>query len=194
MVTIDILKKLRETTGAGVMDCKAALKEAEGDFDKAVKIIKHKGLAVAKKKESRTAKEGVVASYIHMQGKIGVLVEVNCETDFVAKNEEFRNFVKDIAMQIAATNPSYIKKEDVPEDTVKKEIDFIKSTIKDKPEKAAEKIAEGKMQKFYQEFCLLQQPFIKDENITIKDYLAQTVAKTGENIVIRRSTRYKLGE
>lgn len=193
-MAIDALKKLRDVTGAGVMDCKAALKEAEGNFDRAIEIIRHKGLAIAKKKESRVAKEGIIGSYIHMQGEIGVLIEVNCETDFVAKNEDFKNFVKDIAMQIAATNPTYLKKEDVPQEVLNKEKDFIKSSVKDKPQGAIEKIVEGKLQKFYSETCLLEQPFIKDENVIIKDYLAQLIAKTGENLIIRRFTRYKLGE
>ncbi len=196
---IDVIKKLRETTGAGMMDCKNALKDAKGDVAKAVDILRAKGLAKAKKKSSRAAKQGLVHSYIHMGGKIGVLVEVNCETDFVARNDDFKAFTKDVAMQIAAVNPSFVKKEDVPKEIVDKEKDIIKAQLKEsggkkKPAQVIEKIVEGKLDKYYQEACLLEQPFIKDTNVKIKDLLTSLIAKIGENMSIRRFTRYQLGE
>lgn len=196
---IDVIKKLRETTGAGMMDCKNALKDAKGDVAKAVDILRTKGLAKAKNKTSRAAKQGLVHSYIHMGGKIGVLVEVNCETDFVARNDEFKAFTKDVAMQIAAANPSFVKKEDVPGEIVDKEKDIIKAQLeeaggKKKPPQVVEKIVEGKLDKYYQEACLLEQPFIKDTNVKIKDLLTSLIAKIGENMSIRRFTRYQLGE
>jgi elongation factor Ts len=191
---LDKVKLLREKTNAGMMDCKAALNEAGGDIEKAVEVLRKKGVALASKKSSRTAKQGTVASYIHMNGKIGVLVEVNCETDFVARNEEFQSFVKDLTMQIAAANPSYLSAEDVPEDVLEKEKDIIKEQNKDKPDKAQEKIVEGKLKSFYQDTCLMEQPFIKDNKVFIKDILTGLIAKTGENIVVKRFTRYQLGE
>jgi len=191
---LDKVKELREKTNAGMMDCKTALSEAKGDIDKAVEILRKKGVSLATKKSSRAAKEGIVASYIHMNGKIGVLVEVNCETDFVARNEEFKVFVKDLTMQIAAADPTYTNKEDVPEEALKKEKDIIKEQSKDKPKAALEKIIEGKLNSFYQESCLMEQPFIKDPKVFIKDLLTSVIAKTGENIVVKRFTRYQLGE
>jgi len=191
---LDKVKTLREKTNAGMMDCKSALSEAGGDIDKAVEILRKKGVSLATKKSSRSAKEGAVASYIHMNGKIGVLAEINCETDFVARNEEFKNFVKDICMQIAASNPTYMLREDVPEEVVKKEADIIKEQSKGKPEKALEKIVEGKLNSFYKEACLMEQPFIKDPKVSIKDLLTSVIAKTGENIIIKRFSRYQLGE
>lgn len=191
---LDKVKRLREKTSAGIMDCRTALKEAGGDIDKAIEILRKRGIALASKKSSRATREGTIASYIHLNGKIGVLVEVNCETDFVARNEEFRNFVKDLTMQIAASNPTYIKKEDVPGEVIDKETDIIKEQNKNKPEKALEKIIEGKLNSFYQEACILEQPFIKDPKIPVKDLLTSLIAKTGENIVIRRFIRYQLGE
>ncbi|NQT95696.1 MAG: translation elongation factor Ts [Candidatus Omnitrophica bacterium] len=191
---LDKVKKLREKTNAGMMDCKTALSEAKGNIDKAVEILRKKGVSLATKKSSRAAKEGIVASYIHMNGKIGVLVEVNCETDFVARNEEFKVFVKDLTMQIAAADPTYTNKEDVPEEALKKEKDIIKEQSKDKPKAALEKIIEGKLNSFYQESCLMEQPFIKDPKVFIKDLLTSVIAKTGENIVVKRFTRYQLGE
>lgn len=191
---LDKVKALREQTNAGMMDCKSALKEADGDVDKAVEILRKKGISLASKKSSRSAKEGAITSYIHMNGKIGVLVEVNCETDFVARNEEFRNFIKEITMQIAASNPTYITKEEVPQDAIKKEAEIIKEQNRGKPEHAQEKIVEGKLNSFYQEACLMEQPFIKDPKVSIKDLLTSIIAKTGENIIIKRFVRYQLGE
>ncbi len=176
------------------MDCKKALIETGGDIEKAVAELRKKGLAIAAKRSGRTTKEGKVDSYIHLGGKIGVLVEVNCETDFVARNEQFKEFVKDISMQIAAANPQYLNIEDVPQDLVQKEKDIFKSQAGDKPEYVVEKMLTGKLSKFYQDVCLMEQPFIKDDKITIKDYLNTIMAKIGENIVIRRFTRYQLGE
>lgn len=191
---LDKVKALREKTSAGIMDCKGALKEAGGDIDKAIEILRKRGISLASKKSSRAAKEGAVASYIHMNGKIGVLLEINCETDFVARNEDFKNLVKDLTMQIAAANPTYLKKEDVPGEVIDKEAEIIKEQNKNKPEKALGNIVEGKLNSFYQEACLLEQPFIKDPKVFIKDLLTSVIAKTGENIVIRRFTRYQLGE
>lgn len=191
---LDKVKTLREKTNAGIMDCKTALKQAGGDIDKAIEILRKRGISLASKKSSRATKEGAIASYIHLNGKMGVLVEVNCETDFVARNEEFKNFVKDLCMQIAASSPTYIKREDVPKEVIDKETDIIKEQNKNKPDKALEKIIEGKLNSFYQEACLLEQPFIKDTKISIKDLLTSLIAKTGENIVIKRFIRYQLGE
>ncbi|MEA3493775.1 MAG: translation elongation factor Ts [Candidatus Margulisiibacteriota bacterium] len=195
-ITVDIIKALREKTGCGMMDCKKALKDADGDSEKAMEILRKKGLAAAARRAGRTAAQGLIDSYVHLGGKIGVLVEVNCESDFVAKNIEFQAFVKDIAMQIAASNPSYVTKDEVPDSIVKHEADILETQAKEegKPEKAVEKIVAGRLEKFYSEICLLEQPFIKDTKISIKDLLAALVAKIGENIVIRRFTRYQLGE
>lgn len=191
---IDAIRQLRDKTNAGVLDCKKALKEADGDFNKALELLRKKGISLAREKSSRIAKQGGVASYIHTNGSIGVLVEINCETDFVARNKDFRDFSKDISMQIAASNPHYISKNDVPADVVEKEAQIIKSQIKDKPQNVVDKITEGKLEKFYEEVCLLEQPFIKDPKIKIKDLLTALIARIGENIVVRRFTRYKLGE
>jgi len=199
-ITLDLVKKLREKTGAGIGDCKEALSQSKGDMEKAVEFLRKKGLASAARKANRIAKQGLVDSYIHMGGKIGVLLEVNCETDFVARNEEFKKFVRDIALQIAATNPSYLKKEDVPSQVIDKEKAILKEQIsnsaqgKGKPDSVVEKIITGRLDKFYQEVCLLEQPFVKDPSLTVKDYLGVVVGKIGENIVIRRFTRYQLGE
>ena len=194
LIMLDAIKKLREKTNAGVLDCKKALKEAGGDLNKAIEILRKKGIALASKKASRTAKEGVIGSYLHLNHKIGVLVDVNCETDFVARNKEFKNFVKDISMQIAASHPKYVSREDVPEETVDKEKDIIKAQIKGKPANVIDKITDGKLEKFYEEACLLEQPFIRDTNIILKAYLTSVIAKTGENIIIRRFVRYQVGE
>lgn len=191
---LDKVKILREKTNAGIMDCKSALADASGDVDKAIEILRKRGISLASKKSSRAAREGLIGSYIHLNGKIGVLLEVNCETDFVARNEEFKNFVKDLSMQITAVNPSYISQEDVPEDVIEKEISIIKEQSKGKPEAALEKIVEGKLKSFYQEVCLLEQPFIKDPKVFVKDLLTSLVAKIGENIIIKRFVRYQLGE
>ena len=191
---MDAIKKLRDKTSAGVVDCKKALKEANGDVDKAIEILRKQGAVLASKKAGRAAKEGRVESYIHLGGKIGVLVEVNCESDFVARNDDFKSFVKDIAMQIAASSPLYLKKEDVPSDATKKETEIIKAQIKDKPAQAVEQITEGNLNKFYEDVCLMEQPFIKDQNLKVKDVLTSMIAKIGENIVIKRFIRYLLGE
>lgn len=191
---MDAIKKLREKTSAGVVDCKKALKESGGDIEKAVEILRKSGAALASKKLGRSAKEGRIESYIHLGGKIGVLVEINCESDFVARNDDFKSFVKDIAMQIAASSPLYLKKEDVPAEAIKKETEIIKAQIKDKSAAAVEKITEGKLNKFFEDVCLLEQPFIKDTNLKVKDVVTSMIAKIGENIVIKRFVRYMLGE
>jgi elongation factor Ts len=195
-ITAGLVKSLREKTGCGMMDCKAALKEVKGDIEAAVDVLRRKGLASVAKRAGRSAKEGIVASYIHIGGKIGVLIEVNCETDFVARNIEFQAFVKDIAMQICAQNPQYITRDDVPTAIIEHETDILRSQIlaEGKPEKVADKIVEGRMEKFYSEVCLMDQPFIKDPKVAIKDLLGELAAKIGENIVVRRFTRYQLGE
>ncbi len=193
-VSMEQVKLLREKTNAGFMDCKAALIETSGDIEKAIDVLRKKGLAIAAKKSSRAAKDGCIESYIHLGGKMGVLLEINCETDFVAKNDQFKQFVKDVAMQIAAANPQYLKIEDVPQDVIARENEIFKSQAGDKPAHIVEKMLKGKLNKFYQEVCLLEQVFIKDDKTKIKDYLASIIAKVGENIIIRRFTRYQLGE
>lgn len=196
VISAAMVKELREATGAGMMDCKNALVEANGDKEKALTILREKGLAKAAKKASRVASSGVVDSYIHMGGKVGVLVEVNCETDFVAKTADFQELVRDICLHITATNPLYLKREDVPEDVIEKEKDILrKQALREgKPEKVVEKIVSGRIEKFYKDNCLLEQPFIKDEDKTISDLLNEKIAKLGENIVIRRFVRFQLGE
>ncbi|MBU0671966.1 MAG: translation elongation factor Ts [Candidatus Margulisbacteria bacterium] len=195
-ISVESIQKLREKTSCGMMDCKKALAEANGDMEKASDILRKKGLASAAKRAGRVAAQGLVDSYIHIGGKLGVLVEVNSETDFVAKNIEFQAFVKDISMQIAASNPQYVSREDVPEGIIAHEKDILETQAKQegKPEKARQKIVEGRIEKFYSEICLLDQPYIKDPKTSIKDLLSDLVAKIGENIVIRRFTRYQLGE
>jgi elongation factor Ts len=194
-ITADAVKELREQTGAGMMDCKHALTEAKGDVGKALEILRQKGLAIALKKASREASEGLIGSYIHM-GKIGVLVEVNCETDFVAKTDEFQELVRDIAMHIAASNPSYVKREDVPPEVIEKEKQIYASQITNKPPHVVEKIIQGKLEKFYTETCLMDQIFVKDpeQKKKIKDLIVEKIAKLGENIVIKRFVRFQLGE
>jgi len=191
---LDKVKELREKTNAGVMNCKIALKEANGDIEKAVDILRKKGVSLASKKSSRTAKEGMITSYIHMNNKIGVLLELNCETDFVARNDEFVKFAKELTMQIAAANPTYITKDEVTPEDLAREREIIKEQNKNKPEHALEKIMEGKLKSYYQDICLLDQPYIKDPKVSISDLLTGVIAKTGENIVITRFTRYQLGE
>ncbi len=195
-ITGAMVKELREKTGAGMMDCKKALVATEGNVEKAIDFLREKGLASAQKKGSRVAAEGVVASYIHMGGKIGVLVEVNCETDFVAKNENFLNFVKDISMHIAASNPLYLTEEEVPQDVVDSEKAIYKAQAMNegKPENIAEKMVEGRIKKYFKEVCLMDQPFVKDMDKTIADVVQETIAAIGENIKIRRFTRYQMGE
>ena len=196
MVSAAQVKELREMTGAGMMDCKNALVHSNGDMEKAKKILREKGLAAAAKKAGRIASEGLVEAYIHGDGRIGVLVEVNTETDFAAKNQEFKAFVKDIALQIAASRPEYIKAEDVPESVVEQEKAILKAqAIKEgKPEKIAEKIVEGRISKFYKDICLLEQPFIKDPDKSVQDILNEKVSNIGENIQIRRFVCYERGQ
>jgi elongation factor Ts len=189
-----LVKQLREKTNAGMMDCKHALTEASGDLEKAETILRKKGIASAGKKASRTTKEGIVAAYIHMQGKIGVLVEVNCETDFVAKNENFREFVKDITLHIAAAHPLYVSREEVPAKTVEAERAIYEAQVKGKPANVVGKIVDGKLDKFYGTVCLREQAFIKNPDVTIGDLVKSKIAELGENIVIRRFTRYLVGE
>ncbi len=190
------VKALREKTGAGMMDCKKALAETEGNEEKAIDILREKGLAAAAKRSGRAANQGIVESYIHLGGKIGVLVEVNCETDFVARNDEFREFVRNLCLQVAATNPTYLVKEDVPEKILDKERQIIKAQAlnEGKPEKVIEKIIEGRLDKYYRENCLLEQTYVKDEDLTIHELLTNLIAKIGENIVIRRYCRFEIGE
>lgn len=195
-ITAEMVKNLRAATGVGMMDCKNALKESDGDLDKAMDFLRKKGLATAKKRAGRETKNGVVYSYIHMGGKIGVMVEVNCETDFVAKNEGFLEFAKNIAMHITATNPLAISPDDVPQEIVEKEKEIYMGQVLEmgKPENIAEKIVAGKISKFLKENCLLNQAYVKNPDITIADFLNEVIGKTGENISIRRFTRYQLGE
>lgn len=195
-ITAQMVKTLREKTGSGIMDCKSALAESNGDIDKSIEFLRKKGLAAAKKLESRATKEGVIGSYIHAGGKIGVLVEVNCETDFVAKTDVFMNLVKDIAMQVAASSPQYVRKEDVPEDLKNRELEFYKTEAKEskKPDNIVEKIAMGKLEKYLDGICLLSQPFIREPKSTVMDQMKAAVAKVGENITVKRFTRYRLGE
>jgi elongation factor Ts len=191
-----LVKELREKTGAGILDCQKALVENGNDIEKAVDYLRQKGLAAAAKKSGRETNQGLVHAYIHMGGKIGVLIEVNCETDFVARNDEFKAFVNDLALQIAAAKPLYVKREDIPKDLLDKERTIYEGQAKEmgKPPAAWPKIVEGKLEKFCQENCLMEQAFIKDPAVTIKDLLAQKIAKIGENMNIRRFTRYQLGE
>ncbi len=195
MITAEMVKELRTLTGAGMMECKNALVETGGDKEKAINLLREKGLSKASKKSERTAVEGIIDSYIHLGGKIGVLIEVNCETDFVAKNEDFKSFVRDLCLQIAAANPSYISREEVPSEIVENEKEILrKQALREgKPENIVEKIVTGKLEKFYQDNCLLEQLFVKDQEITIGELLREKVAKIGENIVIRRFTRYEVG-
>jgi elongation factor Ts len=199
-VTTQAIKALREKTGAGMMECKSALAEAGGDEEKAIEILRKRGLATATKKAGRIAAEGLVNSYIHAGGKIGVLVEVNCETDFVARGEDFRTLVHDLAMHITASEPRYISKEDVPAEVLDKEREIALEQARSDPKNASKpadvltKIVEGRLSKFYQEACLLEQPFVKDQNITVAQLVNQLIQKTGENVKIRRFTRYKMGE
>lgn len=190
------VKKLRDQTGAGMMDCKRALSECDGNHEKAVEYLRKKGIASAKKREGREVKEGVIMSYIHPGSRLGVLVEVNCETDFVAKTDDFKTLAKDIAMQIAATNPLAVDREDVPQEIVDGELDIFRTQAQDgkKPENVIEKIVQGKLEKFYQEFVLMEQNFVKEQNKTVKEYLLEVSGKLGENMNIRRFVRFQLGE
>lgn len=195
-ITATLVKELRKVTGVGMMDCKKALIESEGNIEKAKELLRKKGLATLNKRSDKIAAEGIVGSYIHLGGKIGTLVEINCETDFVAKNEDFKNLVKDMAMQITAANPTYISIEDVPSEIIAKEKEILasQSDIMKKPPELQEKIIEGRMNKFYEQICLLEQPFIKEPSIKVKDLINQKIAKIGEKIVVRRFARYVLGE
>jgi len=195
-ITAQMVREIRDRTGAPFIDCKKALEEVNGDYERAIDILRIKGLAKAAKKMGRETPEGIVASYIHAGGKIGVMAEINCETDFVARNEEFQNFAKEIAMQVAASNPSYISREDVPEAVLLREKELIRAQVIDsgKSGNVAEKIVEGKIVKYFEENCLLDQTYIRDPKIKISDLLKSLVAKVGENIVIRRFIRYQLGE
>ena len=191
-----LVKELRAKTGAGILDCQKALQDTGSDIEKAIDLLRQKGLAAAQKKAGRETKEGLISSYIHAGSKIGVLLEVNCETDFVARNEEFQAFVKELAMQIAASQPAYVKREDIPEDLVQREKTIYLAQVKEsgKPEAAWDKIVNGKLEKFYQEQCLMEQGFIKDPKVSIQDLVSQKIAKLGENISISRFTRYQLGQ
>jgi elongation factor Ts len=195
-ITSDKVKELRDKTGAGMMDCKRALAESGGNFEKAIEILRKKGAATAEKRADRAANQGLIEAYIHAGGRIGSMVELNCETDFVAKTDDFRSLARDIAMQIAAMNPRYITREDVARETVDREMDIYRTQAKNekKPEQIIEKIATGKLDKFYQEYCLVEQTFIKDSGKTIKDLVLDMMSKTGEKISIRRFKRFHLGE
>ncbi len=195
-ISAAMVKQLREKTGAGMMDCKNALSEVEGDVEKAIELLRKKGLATAQKRAGRALSEGIIQSYIHMTGKLGVIVEVNCETDFVAKNEDFQEFTKNIAMHIAATNPLGITPEDISQEIIDKEKEIYRAQALDmgKPENVVDKIVEGKLKKFYEESCLLNQPYVRDTDISIADLLNQMIAKIGENISIKRFVRYQIGE
>lgn len=194
-ITAQMIKELREITQAGMMDCKKALQETEGDMEKAIDFLREKGLAKAAKKSSRIASEGIVASYIH-GGRIGVLIEVNSETDFVSKNEEFKAFVKDMAMQVAAVNPKYVSREEVPAELIEHEREVLTEQARheNKPEKIIEKMVEGRLEKYYEEICLLDQHFIKDGDLKVQDVLNNLISKIGENIKIRRFVRFEVGE
>lgn len=196
MITAGLVKELRDKTGAGMMDCKKALMESDGDIEKAIIYLREKGLASASKKSGRIAAEGIVASYIHMGGKIGVIVEINCETDFVAKTEGFQEFAKNIAMHIAAANPSYLAEEDVPQSVIDAERQiFVHQAMNEgKPQNIAEKMVEGRLSKMYKEICLLGQQYVKNPDLSIADYLKEQIAALGENIIIRRFARFQMGE
>ena len=195
-ISTEMVKDLRQRTGAGIIDCKTALHEAKGDVEGAIEYLRRKGLATAAKKAGRIATDGLVSSYIHAGGKMGVLVEVNCETDFVARTEDFQGFVKNIAMHVAAANPQYIRREDVPVEVKEKEKRIYRDQARDsgKPEKVIDKIVEGKLERFFSEACLLEQTFIRDSDLTVREVLEATIAKVGENISIRRFARFQLGE
>ena len=194
VISAKTVMALREKTNAGMMDCKKALKEAEGDLEKAETILRKKGITKADNKSDRQTKEGIISSYIHMAGRIGVMIEVNCETDFVARNEIFQTFVKDIALHIAASNPKYLTRDDVPADLISKEREIAADQVKGKPEAIVEKIVQGKIDKIFAEQCLMGQAFIKNQDITIADFVKSKIAELGENLVVRRFVRYAVGE
>ncbi len=195
-ITADQVKTLRERTGAGMMDCKAALSETQGDMDKAIDVLRKRGLAQAQKKSGRTTSEGLVGSYIHMGGKIGVLVEVNCESDFVARTDDFQTLVKELGLQIAAAAPLYVRREDVPADVLEHEKDIYREQMKSsgKPANVIEKIVEGKLSSFYEQVCLMDQPSIRDQKVKVSDMVQATIGKLGENITVARFARFKVGE
>ncbi len=193
-ITAQLVKTLREKTNVGMMECKAALAEANGDLEAAETILRKKGIAKAEKKADRQAKDGIVASYIHLGGRVGVLIEVNCETDFVAKNENFQSFVRDITLHIAAANPKYVSRDEVPEALIAKEKEIAAEQVKGKPANIVDKIVEGKLEKIFADLCLLEQPYIKDDSKTITELVKSKIAEIGENIVIRRFVRYAVGE
>lgn len=195
-ITVTMVKELREETGAGVLDCKKALEVSNGDFEHAVEHLREKGLAAAAKRADREAKEGLIESYVHAGSRVGALLELNCETDFVARTEEFRQLAHDLAMQVVASRPQYLSKEDVPAETLEAERNKYRAQFVDsgKPDHIIDRIIEGKLQKFYEEFCLTEQPFIRDGDLTIQEVLTQAIAKLGENIVVRRFVRFALGE
>jgi len=195
-ISATMVKELRVKTGIGMMDCKKALSESNGDFEKAIEYLRKKGMSAAARRSSRAAKEGTIASYIHTGGKIGVMVEINCETDFVAKTDDFRLLTKDIAMHIAAANPLYIQPEDVPENVLEKEKDIYRSQslAEGKPEKIIDRIITGKLKKYYEDVCLLEQRFVKDLDVSVGTLINNMIAKTGENIIVRRFARFRLGE
>ena len=195
-ITSTMVKDLRVKTGAGMMDCKEALTASDGDFEKAIDCLRKKGMSAATKRSSKAAKDGTIASYIHMGGKIGVLVEVNCETDFVAKTEDFQTLAKDLSMHVAASNPLYIRADDIPEAALEREKEIYRSQLieEKKPEKIWEKIIEGKLKKYFEEVCLMDQKFIKNTDITVGTLVSNMIAKTGENIIVRRFSRFQLGE
>lgn len=193
-ITAQLVKTLREKTNVGMMECKTALKEANGDLEAAETILRKKGIAKAEKKADRQAKEGIVSSYIHLGGRVGVLIEVNCETDFVAKNENFQSFVRDITLHIAAANPKFLSREEVSPELIAKEREIAAEQVKGKPANIVDKIVEGKLEKIYSDLCLLEQPFIKDDKKTINDVVKGKIAELGENIIIRRFVRYATGE
>jgi elongation factor Ts len=192
-ITATLVNTLREKTGAGMMDCKKALVEANGNIDEAETILRKKGVASAAKKAGRAANQGLVESYIHLGGKIGVMIEVNCETDFVAKTDDFKSFCKDLCMQVAAASPLYVTRDQVPEADLAKEREIAASQVAGKPPAAIQKIVEGKLEKYYQTVCLMDQPFVKNPDQTVKDLLTERIAKLGENMLIRRFVRFQLG-
>jgi elongation factor Ts len=193
-ITATDVKKLRDATGAGMMECKAALTEANGDFDAAMTLLRKRGLASAAKKAGRTTSEGLIGHYIHMGGKIGVLVEINCESDFVARTDKFQELTREIAMHIAAASPTYVRREDVPADLIEREKEIYRDQVKDKPAQVIEKIVEGKLNSYYQQFCLMEQASVRDPNVTIAQLVQDAIRILGENITIARFTRMKVGE
>lgn len=195
-ITSTMVKELRTKTGAGMMDCKEALAAVDGDFEKAIDFLRKKGLSAATKRSSKAAKDGTITSYIHMGGRIGVMVEVNCETDFVAKTDDFQTMARDIAMHVAASNPLYVRPDEIAEDILEREKEIYRSQLREekKPEKIWDKIIEGKLKKYYEDVCLVEQKFVKNQDITVGTLISNMIAKTGENIMIRRFARFQLGE